>query len=116
MPPSPGTASPPDGAGNGETIGGRTKKEEPKEDEEKEERTSSSLWRCLLPALAGVLTFSAGVLRWDGWLVRLKLGDRRPGTNTLLTWGRGNDGGLVHLHDLKPKRSAGTVLTRVTPV
>lgn len=47
--------------------------------------TSSSLWRCLLPALAGVLTLSTGVLNWGMWLGRIKLGDRRLGTNTLLT-------------------------------
>lgn len=50
--------------------------------------TSSSLWRCLLPALAGVLTLSTGVLNWGMWLGRIKLGDRRLGTNTLLTWTR----------------------------
>lgn len=54
--------------------------------------TSSSLWRCLLPALAGVLMFSTGVLRWGRWLVMLKVGDRRPGTNTLLTWGAAKTG------------------------
>lgn len=48
--------------------------------------TSSSLWRYLLPALAGVLTFSTSRRKWGAWLVRLKLGDRRPGTNTLLTY------------------------------
>lgn len=47
--------------------------------------TSSILCRRLLPALAGVLTFSTRVLRCGMWLDRVKVGDRRPGTNTLLT-------------------------------
>jgi len=30
--------------------------------------------------------FSRGVLKCSWWFCTLKVGDKRPGTNTLLTW------------------------------